>query len=87
MNEPFSQSIAEQLVADFRQEQELVNLIIQGCIEQRWAIGEEEREISEAIIYNAFEAYAIARGMSQQEAEIFCEEHLDELVQHVQAAL
>jgi hypothetical protein len=87
MNELSPQNIAEQLLADFRQEQQFVNLIIRGCIEHRWAVGEEEREIAEAIIYNAFETYAIARGMPLKEAERFCEQHLDELIQSVQAVL
>ncbi|MBD1804534.1 hypothetical protein H6F98_03475 [Microcoleus sp. FACHB-SPT15] len=87
MNEPSSESIAEQLLADLRQEQQLVNSIIRGCIEHRWALGEEETELTEAMIYNAFEAYAIARGMALSEAERFCEQHLDELIERVQAIL
>ena len=87
MNEPSSDSIAEQLLADLRQEQQLVNSIIRGCIEHRWALGEEETELSEAMIYNAFEAYAVARGMPLKEAERFCEQHLDELIERVQAIL
>lgn len=87
MNEPSPDNIAEQLLADLRQEQQLVNLIIRGCIEHRWAVAEEEAELSEAIIYNAFEAYAVSRGMPLNEAENFCELHLDELIQRVQAIL
>ena len=87
MNEPSSQSIAEQLLADLRQEQQLVNSIIRGCMEHRWALGEEDTELTEAMIYNAFEAYAVARGMPLSEAERFCEQHLDELIERVQAIL
>jgi hypothetical protein len=87
MNEPSPQNIAEQLLADLRQEQQLVNLIIKGCIEHRWALGEEETELTEAIVYNAFEAYAVARGMPLKEAERFCEQHLDELIKRIQAIL
>ena len=76
-----SHPIADQLLADLRQESQLVSLMIRGYIEYRWAIGEEERAIAEAIIYNAFETYAIARGMSVRQAEIFCEAHLDQLIQ------
>lgn len=82
-----SQSIADQLLADFRQESYLVNLIIQGCIEYRWAMGKEEREIAQSMIYNAFEAYAIARGIPMQQAEEFCDRHFEDLVQLVQDAL
>jgi hypothetical protein len=87
MDFALSRSIAEQLLDDFRQESQLVNLIIKGCIEYRWAVGEDEREIAEAIIYNAFETYAVARGIPLKQAEQFCENHLEELVQLVQAAL
>lgn len=87
MNRPFPESVAEQLEADFRQEKQLVDLIIQSCIEYRWAIGEEEREIAEAMIYNAFETYAIERGMSLQQAETFCEYNLQKLIQAVYANL
>jgi hypothetical protein len=82
-----SQRVVEQLLADLHQESQLVNLIIKGCIEHRWAIGKEEREISEAIVYNAFETYAIKRGMTEQQAEQFCEQHLEHLIQTVQLAL
>lgn len=81
------QNIAEQLLSDLRQEKQLVNLIIQGCIELRWAIGEEEKEIAEAMIYNAFETYAIERGMSRKAAEKFCEQHLEELIHSVMTIL
>ncbi|MBD2067321.1 hypothetical protein H6F93_07230 [Leptolyngbya sp. FACHB-671] len=87
MSDLSPQSVAEQLLADFRQEQQLVNLIIQGCIEHRWAVGEAEKEISKAMIYNAFETYAVERGISLEQAEQFCEQHLDELIQRVQSAL
>jgi hypothetical protein len=80
MSESSFLSVAEQLLADFHQEHQLVNLIIKGCIEYRWAIDPEEREIAHAMIYNAFEAYAIARGMSVPQAEAFCEAHLDTLI-------
>lgn len=83
MSEYPSQNIAEQLIADLRQESQLVNLIIRGCIELRWAIGEEEKEIAEAMIYNAFEAYALARGMPLKAAEKFYEQHLEELIQRI----
>ncbi|MBV9388077.1 MAG: hypothetical protein JOZ78_16775 [Chroococcidiopsidaceae cyanobacterium CP_BM_ER_R8_30] len=83
MSESPSQSIVEQLVSDLKQESRLVNLIIRGSIELRWAIGQEEKEIAEAMIYNAFEAYAIARGMPLEAAENFCEQHLEELIQRV----
>jgi hypothetical protein len=80
-------SVAEQLLADFQQESQLVDLIIKGCIEYRWAIGPEEQEIAQAMIYNAFETYAIARGMSVSQAEEFCETHLETLIRSVEAAL
>lgn len=79
--------ITDQLLADLRQESQLVDLIIKGCIEYRWAIGPEERQIAEAMIYNAFEAYATARGMPLAQAEAFCEQHLDSLIQAIQAIL
>ncbi len=87
MSESPSQNIVEQLLSDLRQESQLVDLIIRGCIELRWAIGEEEKEIAEAMIYNAFEAYAISRGMSRKAAEKFCEQHLEELIECVLAIL
>jgi hypothetical protein len=87
MSESPSQNIVEQLLSDLRQESHLVNLIIRGCIELRWAIGEEEKETAETMIYNAFEAYAIARGMPLKAAEKFCEQHLEELIQRVLAIL
>lgn len=77
------QNIAEQLLCDLRQESQLVDSIIRGCIELRWAITEEEKEIAETMIYNAFEEYVGARGMSQKAAEEFCEQHLEELIQRV----
>ena len=90
------QSIAEQLLADLRHERQLVDLIIRGCIELRWAIAkrccfqqiaQDEKEIAEAMIYNAFETYAVERGMSLKAAERFCEQHLEELIQSVLAVL
>lgn len=83
----YSQNIAEQLLADLRQERQLVDLIIRGCIELRWATGDEEKEIAEAMIYNAFETYAIARGMPLKAAEQFCEQNLEELIQRILAIL
>ncbi len=83
MSEYSSENIAEQLLAGLRQENQLVNLIIRGCVELRWAIGEEEKEIAQAMIYNAFESYAIARGIPLKAAEKFCEQHLDSLIQSV----
>jgi hypothetical protein len=80
-------TIADQILADFRREQQLVNLIIKGCIEHRWAISEAEKDLSKAIVYNAFETYAVARGIPLEQAEQFCEQHLDELIQRIQAAL
>lgn len=87
MREYPSHNIVEQLLADLRQESQLVDLIIRGCIELRWAIGEEEKEIAEAMVYNAFEAYALARGMPLKAAEKFCEQHLEELIECVLAIL
>ncbi|MBD2038231.1 hypothetical protein H6F76_25080 [Leptolyngbya sp. FACHB-321] len=87
MDAASSRSIAEQLLDDFRQESQLVHLIINGCLASRGAVGEDEREMAEAMIYNAFETYAVARGMPLNQAEQFCEHHLEELVQLVQAAL
>lgn len=87
MSEYPSQNIVEQLLSDLRQESKLVDLIIRGCIELRWAITEEEKETALAMIYNAFEAYALARGMSLKAAEKFCDQHLEELIQCVLAIL
>jgi hypothetical protein len=78
---------AEQLLAGLRQESQLIDLIIKGCIEHRWAITEEERNIAEAMVYNAFETYAISNGMTQKQAEKFCEQHLNRLIQIVQETL
>lgn len=80
-------SIADQLIADFWREQHLVDLMVRGCIELRWAVAEEERTIAIAMIYNAFETYAIDRGMSLEDAEQFCEDYLDELIHRLLAAL
>ncbi len=87
MSKHADQTIAEQLLSDLRREKHLVNLIIRGCIELRWAIAQDEQEIAEAMIYNAFETYALERGMSVKAAERFCEQHLEELVQSVLAIL
>lgn len=87
MSEYPSQNIADQLLADLRQESQLVNSIIRGCIELRWAIAQEEKEIAEAMIYNAFEEYVLARGMPLKAAERFCEQHLEELIQRILAIL
>lgn len=83
MNFPSFQSVADQLLADLKQERELVNLIIRGCIEYRWAVDPEEQAISKAIVYNAFEAYTMALGMPLSQAEAFCEQNLDNLIQMV----
>jgi hypothetical protein len=87
MNTPPFQTIADQLLADLKHESQLVNLIIQGCVEHRWAIGAEEREIAEAMVYNAFETYVVERGMPLKQAEIFCERYLDRLIKTVQSIL
>lgn len=87
MSEHPAQSIAEQLLADLRHERRLVDLIIRGCIELRWAIAQDEKETAEAMIYNAFETYALERGMSLSAAERFCEQHLEELIKSVLAVL
>lgn len=81
------QSVADQLLADLRQESQLINLIIKGCIEYRWAIGREEQEIAKAMVYNAFESYTMARGMSLEQAESFCEQNLDRLIDTVYSIL
>jgi hypothetical protein len=39
------------------------------------------------MIYNAFETYAVERGMSLKAAERFCEQHLEELIESVLAIL
>lgn len=87
MSEYLSLSVFEQLFSDFKQESRLVNLMIRGCIELRWAIAEEEKEIAEAMIYNAFEEYVMARGMPLKAAEKFCEQNLEELIQRILAIL
>ncbi|HEY9740832.1 MAG TPA: hypothetical protein V6C90_10120 [Coleofasciculaceae cyanobacterium] len=87
MSEHADQTIAEQLLSDLRRERQLVDLIIRGCVELRWAIAQDEKEIAEAMIYNAFETYAVDRGMSLKAAERFCEQHLEELIQSVLAIL
>jgi hypothetical protein len=87
MSTPPLQPIADQLLASLRQESQLVDLIIKGCIEYRWAMTEEERSIAEAMVYNAFETYAMNSGMTQQQAEFFCNQYLDTLIQIVQSTL
>lgn len=87
MDIPPPQSLADRLLANWRQESRLVDLITQGCIERRWAATAEEREIAEAMIYNAFEAYAIHSGMTLSQAESFCEQYLDTLIKTVQDTL
>jgi hypothetical protein len=87
MSEHTDQTIAEQLLSDLRRERQLVDLIIRGCVELRWAIAQDEKETAEAMIYNAFETYALERGMSLKAAERFCEQHLEELIQSVLAIL
>jgi hypothetical protein len=82
-----SQSVADELMADLKQEKQLMDLMIRGCIELRWATGAEERDIAIAMIYNAFETYALERGMSLEVAEKFCEQHLADLIQGVSAVL
>ena len=81
------ESLVETLLADFQWEHELVKLIIRGCIEHRWALGNEERAIAQAMVFNAFEAYVIERGMSVDEAGEFCEQHIDTLMDAVLAEL
>jgi hypothetical protein len=44
-------------------------------------------EIAEAMIYNSFETYALARGISLAAVERFCEQHLEELIQGILAIL
>lgn len=87
MTIPPFQPIADQLIADFHQERQFVDLIIRGFIEYRWAVGQEERAIAEAMMYNAFETYVIARGMPQNQAEVFCERHLDDLIETIDRIL
>ncbi len=41
MNERSDRTVADQLLFDLRQEKQLVDLIIRGCIELRWAIAQE----------------------------------------------
>jgi len=70
MNEP-SYPIAAQLLDDFKQESQLMDLIMRGCIELRWAIADEEKDLAKTMIYNAFETYLIERGLSIPEVENF----------------
>lgn len=87
MNPSSFQTVADQLLADFRQESQLIDLIIKGCVEYRWAIGKEEQDIAKAIIYNAFEAYVLDKGMPLDQAESFCEQNLENLIHTVQTIL
>lgn len=64
-----------------------MDLMISGWIEYRWAVDPEEREIAQAIIYNAFETYAVSRGMSLTQAEAFCEDHLEALIRAIETVL
>jgi hypothetical protein len=80
-------SVADQLIADLQQESQIVDALIWGCIEYRWAVGSEERQIAEAMIYNAFETYALERGMALPEAEAFCERYLGTLMATIGAIL
>ncbi|MGF1515774.1 MAG: hypothetical protein ACFB5Z_19025 [Elainellaceae cyanobacterium] len=76
-----------ELATDLHREHELVNLMIRGCIEHRWSMSDEARDISVAMVYNAFETYAIERGLSLAEAEKFCEQYLEQLIQQIQDCL
>ncbi|WP_413166542.1 hypothetical protein ACL6C3_07490 [Capilliphycus salinus ALCB114379] len=82
-----SASEIDQLLGKLTKQIKLANLIAWGCIEHRWAVTEEEREISEAMIYNAFEEFLLQEGMSVPEAERFCETHLELLIKRVKDAL
>jgi len=84
MSEQFP--LADQLMADLRRESQLMKLITHGCIELRWA-SEDEKEMARAIVYNAFETYAIERGMPLPQAEEFCEQQLETLIQSVWDAI
>jgi len=79
------ENLADALMTDFRREHQLVNLIIRGCMEYRWAVGEEERAIAKTIVFNAFEVYLIERGMPIQQAGEFCESHIDQLMKSILA--
>ncbi|NJL86805.1 MAG: hypothetical protein HC886_13870 [Leptolyngbyaceae cyanobacterium SM1_1_3] len=82
-----SSRLIEQLLSDLYRESHLANLIVRGCLELRWALGPEERETAIAIIYNAFETYAIEQGMPLEAAEQFCEDKLDHLIEQVSRIL
>ena len=84
---PMSFNLADQLLADLHRENHLVNLMIRGCLELRWALGPEEKETAIAMIYNAFETYVRERGMALEAAEQFCEERLDDLIEQLSAIL
>ncbi|MEL7039162.1 MAG: hypothetical protein AAFO04_26665 [Cyanobacteria bacterium J06592_8] len=77
----------DRLVGKLSQQIRLSRLIAWGCIEHRWAMTEEEKEISEAMIYNAFEEFFLQEGMTLSEAERFCEAHLELLIKRVKEAL
>lgn len=77
----------DRLVGKLSQQIRLSSLIAWGCIEHRWAMTQEEKEISEAMIYNAFEEFVLQEGMSLSEAERFCEAHLELLIKRVKEAL
>ncbi|MBD2090611.1 hypothetical protein H6F67_12175 [Microcoleus sp. FACHB-1515] len=85
MSEQFP--VADQLMADLRRESQLMKLITRGCIELRWAVSADEQDMARAIVYNAFETYAIERGMSLPQAEQFCEQHLEALIRSVWDAI
>ena len=82
-----SVSDVDQLLGKLTNKLKLANLIAWGCIEHRRAITAEEKEISEAMIYNAFEEFLLQEGMSISEAERFCEAHLELLIQRVKDEL
>jgi len=39
------------------------------------------------MVYNAFESYVMARGMPLEQAESFCEQNLERLINTVQSIL
>ncbi|MEO0407756.1 MAG: hypothetical protein AAF289_10425 [Cyanobacteria bacterium P01_A01_bin.135] len=87
MSLPDFSTVYAQLTDDLQRENELVSQMIRGCVEHRWALSAEEQEIATAIIYNAFETYAVERGMPLAAAEQFCEAHLEQLIQQIQSCL
>ncbi|MFE4108050.1 hypothetical protein [Almyronema epifaneia] len=80
-------SIADQLLNNLHRESHLVNLMIRGCLELRWALGPEEKETAIAMIYNAFETYALEQGLPLEAAEQICEDKLDNLIEQISAIL